>query len=90
MAPFFASDLKSEYLDISSGNLTFRLPEILDSDEDLCTIEIDSVTLGSTFFTNISHDVSSDEFMSYDIETNMVSLKLPIDSREGFKGEHSQ
>ena len=58
MAPFFASDLKSEYLDISKGNLTFRLPEILDSDEDLCTIEIDSVTLGSTFFTNASDEIS--------------------------------
>ena len=59
MAPFFASEPKSEYLDLYSNNLSFELLEILDSAEDFCTIKIDSVTLGSTFFTNASHDIPS-------------------------------
>ena len=81
MAPFFTSELKSQYLDLNSPNLSFELPEIMDSDEDLSTVDIESVTLGNTYFTNSSNDISNDEYLSYDFASNVISLNIPMDSR---------
>ena len=77
MAPFFASEPQTEYLDLYSSDLSFELPEILDSDENLSTVEIESTSLGSTFFTNASNDVSVDEYLSYDIDSNIISITIP-------------
>ena len=62
------------------------LPEILDSHENFCTIEIESKALGKTFFTNASTDVADNDLMSYSNYTNAITFNLPSERLQEFKG----
>ena len=79
MAPFFASEPSSTSLDLTGSKQEVSLPEILDSHENFCTIEIESSTLGSTFYTNSSDETPANDILSYDFESNTIGIMLPSD-----------
>ena len=55
---------------------------------NFCTINIDSSTLGSTFYTNATDESPVNEFLSYDLGSNIISIKLPSGRIDEFKGTH--
>ena len=79
MAPFFASEPSSASLYLNAFEQEVSLPEILDSHENFCTIEIESSTLGSTFYTNSSDETPANDMISYDIGSNTIGIRLPSD-----------
>ena len=88
MPPFFAEEPDLIYFDLKSNKSEIKLPEILDSYENFCRIEIDSDTLGSTFFTNASDEAPTNEYLSYHQESNTISITQPSERIEEFRGEH--
>jgi hypothetical protein len=89
MAPFFESDPSSQRFDIAKGVFNMSLPKIIDSHQNFCAIEIESSSFGKTFFTNKSADTSSNELISYDIQTNSLTIKIPKENALEFEGNHT-
>ena len=79
MPPFFANEPSAEEFILNQMTFVVALPEILDSHNNLCTIEIESSSLGSTFFTNASTDAPAEDLLSYDILENSITIRLPSD-----------
>ena len=89
MPPFFERDPSSQRFDVAKMEFNMSLPEIIDSHENFCTIEIESSSFGRTFFSNISEETPSNELMSYDMLTNSLKIQIPDDSMSLFEGNHT-
>ena len=56
--PFFDKAPSQEYFDLNSKLMEIQLPEILDSSMNFCMIQFESASLGETFYSSCSEEIS--------------------------------